>query len=443
MTGACILGSLLTTWLDDRYNEWWPENIRWFYTGSADGARTLLSAIAASMIGIAGVVFSVTMVVLTLASGQFGQRLLGNFMRDLGNQVVLGTFTSAFVYCLLILRTVQGESGGRQFVPQMGIMVSLLLGLAGLAVLIYFIHHTATTIQAPVIVATIAADLRTAIDELLPSGSHATQADVQGEVQLPGDLETHCALVRAGEGGYVQRVEMADLMQEAVRCDCIVRMMRRPGQFVQGDEPVLAVYPADRLNEDLADALRQTFTIAEQRTLAQDVEFAIDQLVEIAARALSPGINGQATAVLCVDRLGEGLSQIACKQIPSMYHLDERGRLCVIGYPVSFAALAGAAFNEVRQYARGSLPVQLRLLDAFTRIVAAKCTVESLEVMRRHAAAVYADTQRVELAELDQESVNKHYARFLHEAATQHQRHTSRGAAGERDGEQHAEAGAT
>ena len=137
--------------------------LSWVYTGGPEGARAVLSTIAGSMITVAGVTFSITIVALTLASQQFGPRLLRSFLRDLGNQIVLGTFVSTFVYCLLVLRTVRGNDDA-QFVPHLAVTLGVVLAMLSLGVLIFFIHHVSTSIQASQIIASVAADLEASID---------------------------------------------------------------------------------------------------------------------------------------------------------------------------------------------------------------------------------------------------------------------------------------
>lgn len=169
--GAIQLDEFTTTTVLDR--------LSWVYTGGPEGARAVLSTIASSMITVAGVTFSITIVALTLASQQFGPRLLRNFLRDPGNQIVLGTFVSTFIYCLLVLRTVRG-SDEEEFVPHLAVTLGVGLAMLSLGVLIYFIHHVATSIQAARIIANVAEDLEGAINQLFPDsvGEDASTADL-------------------------------------------------------------------------------------------------------------------------------------------------------------------------------------------------------------------------------------------------------------------------
>lgn len=155
MTAGGVALSFASVHLDERVNYKWVRTVGWIWAGGAEGARQVLSTIAGSMITVAGVAFSITIVALTLASNQFGPRLLRNFVRDAGNQIVLGTFIATFVYCLLVLRTVRGEDD-TEFVPYVSVTLGVAFALTSLGVLIYFIHHVAISIQAENLIASVA-----------------------------------------------------------------------------------------------------------------------------------------------------------------------------------------------------------------------------------------------------------------------------------------------
>ncbi|HUF91552.1 MAG TPA: DUF2254 domain-containing protein, partial [Candidatus Limnocylindria bacterium] len=288
----------------------------WLYTGGAEGARTLLSTVAGSMITVVGIAFSMTIVSLQLASSQFGPRLLRNFMRDTGNQVVLGTFVATFMYCLLVLRTVRGKDGiVDAFVPNVAVTVGVLLAACSVAVLIYFIHHIAAMIQADNVVAAVSAELDATIERLFPEPV-GRPAPTAPSADLPDDFDEQAAPVPAPRTGYLQTVNLDDLMALAREHDLVLRLAHHPGMFMLAGTPVAFAWPRARLDEQVARAAAKAFTIGAQRTPSQDVEFGIWQLVEIAVRALSPGINDPHTAIACVDRLGAALAKIGRRPPP-------------------------------------------------------------------------------------------------------------------------------
>ena len=420
--GAFCL-SFLMIQADVRTPDNWISVIPWLYSGSPEGARSLLSTIASSMIATAGVVFSITIVALTLASQQFGPRLLRNFMRDFGNQVVLGTFISAFLYCLLILRQVHGEGDGgavERFLPQLSMVVAVAMAIAGIGVLIYFIHHTALSIQAPHVIAAVARELHSAIDHLYPerAGNEARATPDVPPPALPDGFEKECVAVEAGEGGYVQRIEVEQLLRDAAKHDLVLRLERRPGQYVQADECVIRAWPAARIDGGVRDALRGAFTVRTQRSLTQDAEFAIDQLVEIGARAISPGINDPFTAVQCVDRLAEALCRLAGRPLPSPYRHDDAGRLRVVAHTTRFCDFVDAAFNQLRHDSGRVMAVMLRLLEALEKIARHTEHDGDRRCVALHARAVYEQALSAAKAEMDRSAVVERYAAFT-EALTE------------------------
>ncbi len=313
LTALAVGLALLTVHIDQVTTHDWLSDFALVYTRGPDGARAVLATVAGSMITVAGVVFSVTIVALSLASNQFGPRLLRNFMRDRGNQVVLGTFVATFVYCLLVLRTVRGTDGN-EFVPHLSVTVAIVLALASLGVLIYFIHHVAMSIQAPEIVANVANDMHEAIDRFFPEELGEENGDERPQREadvLPEDFDRDCGPVSARNSGYVQAIDGDLLIALAGENDLLIRLRRRPGQFVIEGSLLAEAWPSDRLSDDLMAAIRDTYLIGSRQTPAQDAAFAINQLVEVAVRALSPGVNDPFTALNCLDRLGESLCHVA------------------------------------------------------------------------------------------------------------------------------------
>src|SRR5689334_19439257 len=248
----------------------------WVISGSADAARQILTTIAAAIITVIGVVFSIILLTLTLASNQFGPRMLRNFIRDRGTQLTLGTFVATFVYAVLLLASIGVGSHG-EFVPHLGVTVTLGLMVADLAVLIYFIHHTAVSIQLPQVIASIAADLAVATREQV--------------------------------SGYVQFIRHQSLVRLATEADAVINLEHRPGHFVVRGHRFATVWPPEAARH-IRQALGRAHVVGPHRTLSQDVSFGIDQLVEIALRALSAAVNDTFTALTCIDWLGENLCKI-------------------------------------------------------------------------------------------------------------------------------------
>ena len=364
-----------------RWQAWEP--LHWIYSGGPEGARTILSTIAASMITVAGVVFSITIVALTLASSQFGPRLLVNFMRDTTNQIVLGIFIATFIYCLLVMRTVRSIPE-HVFVPYLSVAFALALALLNVEVLIFFIHHVSNSIRAENVIAAVSEDLNEAVERLIRTRAGQSEPPVGGQI-LPENFEEQSCLMNSARSGYLQAIDVDTLVRLATEHDLILQVKRRPGDFVVEGSCLLSAWPSDRLTEEIHVSLTSPFLLGGARTSEQDIEFSIHQLVEVALRALSPGINDPRTAMNCIDWLGASLCRLADKYDPSPYRYDEQGQLRVILKPVTFAGLTNAAFDQIRQYGRTSVAVTLHLLETITTVTEHTRQPDMYQALRHHA----------------------------------------------------------
>jgi uncharacterized membrane protein len=337
------------------------------------------------MITIAGVVFSLTLLTLSLASTQFGPRLLRNFMRDLANQAVLGSFVATFLYCLLVLRTIRhGDEGA--FVPHLSITVGVLLAVASIGVLIFFVHHVSSSIQVDQVIAGVFEELKVAIDRLFPD--RLGEEDERPLARLPERFEREAQEVRADADGYLQVIDGDRLLSLAGTRDLVVRLEHRPGHYLLARGVLARVLAPAPLDDELERELREAFVLGPQRTPTQDVEFSVDQLVEIAVRALSPGVNDPFTAIRCVDRLGSALCRLAERAIPSPYRHDREGHLRVVAFPTAFRDLLAASFDQIRQYGRSSAAVTVRLLEVIAAIADCARRRDDLAALRQHAMMI-------------------------------------------------------
>jgi uncharacterized membrane protein len=389
---ACLAMALAFTAvaIDRAVAEDWLHRLGWSYSGGAEGASLMLGTVAGSMIAIAGTVFSMTLVALSLASSQLGPRLLRNFMRDTTNQVVLGTFVATFVYCLIVLGTIR-RADETLFVPHLSVSIGVLLAMASIGVLIYFIHHVSVSIQADEVVARVARELEDGIERMFPSplGQPASEAPARsGEADLPASFERDARPVGALQDGYLQLIEPSALMTLAREEDLLLRLERRPGHYLVRGRAMVMVWPGDRVTEELASRVSAAFVIGDKRTAAQDVEFSFHQLVEIAVRALSPGINDPFTAIACVDRLGSALCRLARRDMPSPLRFDDDGRLRLVAPGSTFAGIVDTAFNQIRQSARSNPAVAIRVLDAIAQIAGHVQSAKDANCLMRHAGMI-------------------------------------------------------
>jgi uncharacterized membrane protein len=370
MAAAAIGVSLVTIRLDRWITDQAVQELGWLYAFGPEGARAVLAAIASSMITVAGLTFSITMLTLQMASSQYGHRILRNFMRDRGNQLVLGTFITTFLYCLLILRTVNG-TGASSFVPHLSVATGVLLAIVSLAVLIFFIHHIASTIRIETLLAELTEEARHTIERLYPeqlgSGSAADENCIRREEAL-SQMAREYREIRSRRSGYIQMIDDDAIMKQATACDLLLRIEARPGSFVQEGEIILSVWPSDRGNEETDSALQESIVIGQERTPSQDLDFAVHRIVEIAQRALSPAVNDPTTAVYCLDRMEELLLALAGRKIPSALRFDDKGRLRVVTETLKFDRFVRRMMAGIARHGIADPDVMDRAFSVLERI---------------------------------------------------------------------------
>jgi uncharacterized membrane protein len=343
----------------DRWLARWPR----LFGAGAEGARGMLSTIAGSMMSVVGVTFSMTVVALALASSQYTSRILRNFMRSRVTQTVLGIFAGIFTYCLIVLRTIRGGDEGA-FVPSLAVFFGVVLALGGVGILIFFIHHIASSIQASSIIASAAEETIATIDRLFPEKLGQGPGENDGDQTLRSLAERNWRAIPAKESGYIQSADNAALIRVARDTKTIVRMERGIGEFVVQSTALVSLALEDPPDQETISALQATLSISRHRTVEQDAAFGIRQIVDVALKALSPGINDTTTAVTCVDYLTAILARLASRPIPSSRRYEE-GELRVIAKGPSFESLLADSFDQIRSSAKGNVAIMSRMLDAF------------------------------------------------------------------------------
>ncbi|MFK7857432.1 MAG: DUF2254 domain-containing protein [Granulosicoccus sp.] len=335
----------------------------------ADDARTILSVIATAVMGVAGVTFSVTIVAVSFASSNFGPRLIGNFMRDRGNQFTLGVFVGTFAYCLIVLASVHGESVDRlentvdAFVPYISILTSLVLALGCIGVLIYYIHHIAETINIENIIADIGNQLKVRVVNIYPDSETAT--DLVGENDFSAATSRlRLASVRCESIGYVQAINHEKLVELTKSNQLLTRVHYRPGDFVTPHDCLLSVWSKHSDNIPF-DELRLCFATGGQRTEHQNVLFLVEQLAEVIARALSPGVNDPFTAISCLNWFYLAILEYV-KSYPETADEDLMERRIVQVSPVSFERLTSVMFDTTRQYIVSDMNTLLHVMSILT-----------------------------------------------------------------------------
>lgn len=380
--------SVLMTWLDSNYEAAWMRDFQWLTATRTDGARSVLNVVAGSTIGVAGVTFSITIVAVSFASTNFGPRLIANFMRDRGNQVTLGTFIGTYVYCLLVLRTVRNasspdiENSFQAFVPHFSVLVALLLALASVAVLIYFIHHIPETLNVENLAAKVGRQLQRGIDDLFPDTDlDKDESDLDEDVWESGRNELNHVGIQSQSEGYVQTLDFDYLVKLASEKDLLVRVQYRPGDFVTQGDVVFDLWSKEPLVDFDEGDLLSSFALGNERTAHQNVLFLADQLIEIIGRALSPGINDPFTAITCLNWLKVAILQMQKKGLSKKWPTKSR-RVRI--YPITLERFTSVIFDQTLPYVSTDRNVTLHSMAILTELASVAKDLVFRQVLISH-----------------------------------------------------------
>jgi len=374
LTIAVILGAAgaFLSWLEEAFpiaSEWVPAIL---FPSHADPqvAQIILAGIAASIMTVVSIVFAVLLMTLTLASMQFSPRIIVSFSRDRVTQWTLGIFLGTFCYCTAALPA--AHSFPRPFAPVATVFGAMVLALACVGLLLFFIHHISQAISANNIVDRIAAETEGVIEEMMPWPHHPDRLNV-GAPLRPNPSEV---AVWSRESGYIRFIDKARLIAVAKHYHVTVRALRRVGQFVPAGIPVAMVSKGDRLPAAGTAELLDAFDLGPTRTLQQDVEFGVLQIVDIALKAISPAMNDPTTAINCVDQLSRILIRFASREPPDNLLYDPPGVVRASIEWIHFEHLLEVSFEQIRTYAKADMAVSLRLLRALGDIASSTADPE-------------------------------------------------------------------
>lgn len=345
-------------------------------------AQVILSSIATSIMTVVSIVFAILLMTLTLASTQFSPRILVGFVRDRTTQWTLGVFLGTFAYCMAALPAARALPV--PFVPVVTVTGAMLLALVCVGWLIYFINHISRSISVNHIVDRIAGETEQVIDELMPHPQGPFPPPERADEFQGGAGAT----ILNRQSGYIRYVNVAHLLALARAYRVRILITRRVGQFVPAGVPLMRVFKADRLPPDGAFHLIAAFDIGPMRTLQQDVEFGIVQIVDIALRAMSPAVNDPSTAISCVDQLSRILIFWSNRMPPASHRYAPPHVLRLVMPWISFEGLLDTAFEQIRHYGAGDAAVSLRLLRAYHDIAEAAPLSTHRELILAYAQRV-------------------------------------------------------
>ena len=353
-------GGAVLSWIEESnpsIGDWVP-HVLFFSHADPQVAQVILSDIATSTMTVVSIVFAILLMTLTLASMQFSPRIIVSFARDRVTQWTLGIFLGTFLYCMAALPA--AHTLPIAFAPVVTVIGSIVLAIACVGLLLFFIHHISQAISVNHIVDRIASETEVVVDEVMPLPRRNVHVQT-GDLTEPQNLNTP---LLSAESGYIRFVDLKQLVSLATSHHVKVQVVRRVGQFVPAGTPLLMVNKAERLSPEATNAFRAAFDFGPARTLQQDVEFGVLQIVDIALKAISPAVNDPTTAIGCVDQLSRILIRFASRDMPEPRLYDLRGVSRVSIQWIDFERLLDSAFEQIRMYSKSDVAVSLRLLRA-------------------------------------------------------------------------------
>jgi uncharacterized membrane protein len=354
-------GGALLSWFEESnpsLANWVPKILFLSHT-DPQVAQVILGSIGASIMTVVSIVFAILLMTLTLASMQFSPRIIVSFARDRITQWTLGIFLGTFLYCMAALPA--AHSLPRPFSPVTAVVGAILLAIICVGLLLFFIHHISQAISVNHIVARIASETEVVIDDVMPSPRGPRRLEPSDGT----DLSTWDKPVLSAVSGYIRFLDAKRLLDLATSHHVKVHVVRRVGQFVPAETPLLMVHRAERLSPELIAQFRGAFDFGPSRTLQQDIEFGILQIVDIALKAISPAVNDPTTAISCVDHLSRLLIRFTARETPEPLLYDLKGVARVSVRWIDLERLLDSAFEQIRMYSKTDIAVSMRLLRAF------------------------------------------------------------------------------
>jgi len=398
---------MLTYWLDTTSTLPWLTNSELLFRFSVEGARQILSVIIGSLITVTSLVFSMTLIALSNTASQLGPRLIQMFSSGSLPQIMLGSLIGNLIVGLLLFQAIGDPITGVEFAPALSLSTSIVGIISNLGFLVYFLHHTSKKIDADAVVATMGSAFGDAIATATAhNGTKSPLADYEAVHNRAAEHGyTKQTVIPANASGYIQTINVEALVKLAQSEDMIVEIETKPGRFMIDGTHLGTVQSKNDADPALANKICKANKIGRQRTHAQDLEFSIAALVEIALRALSPGVNDPYTAITCIDWLAAGLAQSFKTGLPAAAHRDGDDMVRVVVSPVTYEGLLNTALSEIRQQAAGKIAIVIRLLEMLQDLVFLAETDEQRLAVRRHANNVIRLSEDIECDEFDSQAL--------------------------------------
>lgn len=413
MALVAVLLAWAMYWLDTQIPNEALASSRLVLSGTSGEQRSALLSMAGTVLATAGVVFTLLTLPLSTVAAQYGSRLLRVFLGDRTTQFVLSMFVGTFVYCVAAALSIPSADVNHE-APQLTATVGVYLMLATFATLILLVQHISTMLQAPNIAAAAGAELQDVIGAEISNQVTSGDGGWDGsETRLSPDpvlvpdagAETEGYPVRVRSTGYIQYIDPEIMLTLAQKRNLVIRLLHKPGHFVHAGTVVAQVWPAGPVDEQFDKLIHRAFQVGNGRTPTQDIEYAVNQLTEMAVRAMSPAINDPFTAMTCLDHLGDGLTQFIQQGEKASHYYDRDGRLRLVLAPTTFGELLGAAFDMLRHASCDNASVLLHMLEVIDVIGQAAQAPEARQLLLRHVSLIQAESQVGDLIEQDRQAL--------------------------------------
>lgn len=382
----------------------------------ASNARGMMSLIAGTFIGLSASLFSMTLVAMTLASQQFGARLLGNFMRNRVNQFVLANFMGVATYCLVVYWSI--KEGKMLFVPEAAVVVGFIWAFGCLGMMIYFLYHTAESIRVSTVLKDIGESIDLSAEWIYPSmlGQPCPEEALPLSEEREQRLSQDATSVRAKRRGYIQSIAGSQVIHLAKEHDLVITLLLCPGHFMSPGQEIARVHPATtELTEAICHGIDSSFILGKERSEAQDIDFIFQKLSDISNKALSPGINDPYTAVMGIDRMGVALLRLLPHIPPGRDRYDKDGALRVLTKgATTLSGLLDTCFEQMRAYAADDLKVLTHILHTLSSLADQVTTDLERESLREHIERTWYYIEK-----LDQKAWNLSPAKETYQEALQ------------------------
>lgn len=377
---AALIASEAIVWIDKAYFSELFDSAPWLFVGTPAAAADILSTVAASMITVVSISFSMTLIAVQQAASQYSPRVVNTVTSDRGNQIVLGSYLGTFVYSLNVLRSIRYAQDGSidQFVPAMAIFGSFLLAVTCLLMLIWFIHNVSVSLKVSRIIERLHEKLIGEIDRVYPS-RFGEEADAE---QIRDAGFESMAYIVARSAGYIAGIEDEEFHELPDDTRGVVKLTKRIGEFVAKGEVLGCVYDSED-SDVITDAVENAISIDDDRSLNQDIMFPLEQITDVAVRALSPGINDPFTANECINYLSDALKQLAHREFPKQTRSFKDGNLIVITKRIEWEEMIEKTLRFIQRHGTNFASVQQCLRAACDRILEGNTHENRASIVKR------------------------------------------------------------